>query len=227
MTEARWLACRDPEAMLDVARFGGSDRKLRLFALACVRVITDQLSRDESKAAVDAIERYAEGKATRADLQRAWNGALAALHDIIEDASEQRWYYVSEYAADAVALASNPELAENITGVAARCVHTLITAGDLSEEIVRDNEIARQTNLIRDIFGNPFRPVVFDPNWRTSTVVALARGIYDERAFDRLPILADALQDAGCVSDDILTHCRGPGPHVRGCWVVDLVLGKS
>jgi hypothetical protein len=66
-----------------------------------------------------------------------------------------------------------------------------------------------------------------DPSWITSTVVALARGIRKEGAFDRLPILADALQDAGCDSEDVLNHCRGPGPHVRGCWVVDLVLGKS
>lgn len=64
-------------------------------------------------------------------------------------------------------------------------------------------------------------------DWRTTTALALARGIYDERAFDRLPILADALQDAGCDSDDILNHLRGPGPHVRGCWALDLALGKE
>ena len=83
------------------------------------------------------------------------------------------------------------------------------------------------TRLIRDIFGNPFRPVTFDPRWQSETVVALATGIYAERAFDRMPILADALEDAGCDHADILAHCRGDGPHVRGCWVVDLVLGKS
>ena len=65
------------------------------------------------------------------------------------------------------------------------------------------------------------------PSWITSTVVALARGIHKEEAFGRQPILADALQDAGCTHEDILGHCRGPGPHVRGCWVVDLVLGKG
>ncbi|VTU00166.1 Uncharacterized protein (Fragment) OS=uncultured bacterium PE=4 SV=1 [Gemmataceae bacterium] len=81
--------------------------------------------------------------------------------------------------------------------------------------------------LIRDIFGNPFRPVAFDPEWRTSTVVALAQQMYDTRDFSAMPILADALQDAGCDSDDVLTHCRGTGPHVRGCWVVDAVLGKE
>jgi len=83
------------------------------------------------------------------------------------------------------------------------------------------------TELLRDIFGNPFRPVSFDPNWRTSTVVALAEGVYADRAFDRLPILADALEDAGCDHPDILAHCRGLGPHARGCWAVDLILGKS
>ena len=80
---------------------------------------------------------------------------------------------------------------------------------------------------LREVVGNPFRPVAFDPRWLTSTVVGLARGIYDERAFDRMPILADALEDAGCDDAHVLAHCRGDGPHVRGCWVVDLVLGKT
>ncbi|HJZ56598.1 MAG TPA: hypothetical protein VKE74_16650 [Gemmataceae bacterium] len=86
-----------------------------------------------------------------------------------------------------------------------------------------------QVQLLLDIFGPlPFRPVAVDPRWLTSDVVALARSIYDERAFDRLPILADALQDAGCENTDILGHCHDPQLfHVRGCWVVDLVLGKS
>ena len=87
-------------------------------------------------------------------------------------------------------------------------------------------ERAAQCALVRDIFGNPFRPVTADPSWLTSTVVQLAGGIDAERAFDRLPILADALEDAGCDSADVLGHCRGPGPHARGCWVVDLLLGK-
>jgi hypothetical protein len=84
-----------------------------------------------------------------------------------------------------------------------------------------------QCDLIRCILGNPFRPVALDPSWLTSTVIALARGVYADRALDRLPILADALQDAGCEEEDVLDHCRGGGPHARGCWVVDLVLGKS
>ncbi|MCE9568125.1 MAG: hypothetical protein K8U57_39485 [Planctomycetes bacterium] len=81
--------------------------------------------------------------------------------------------------------------------------------------------------MLRDIFGNPFRPVVLDPNWLTSTVVALARQMSESRDFTTMPILADALQDAGCDNDEVLAHCRGPGPHVRGCFVVDLLLGKA
>jgi hypothetical protein len=82
-------------------------------------------------------------------------------------------------------------------------------------------------NLIEEVFGNPFRHVTFSSEWRTDTAITLAQQMYDSRDFSAMPILADALQDAGCDSDDILSHCRGDGPHVRGCWVVDLVLGKE
>ncbi len=86
----------------------------------------------------------------------------------------------------------------------------------------------RACRLIRDIFGNPFRPVTFSPEWRTSTAVALAQQMYESRDFSAMPILADALQDAGCDNDDVLNHCRDEKQtHVRGCWVVDLVLGKG
>ena len=87
--------------------------------------------------------------------------------------------------------------------------------------------VAPLTTLLRCIFGNPFRPVAFAPHWRSETAVSLATGIYDERAFDRLPILADALEEAGCDNADVLAHCRGDGPHARGCWVVDGVLGRE
>jgi hypothetical protein len=89
-------------------------------------------------------------------------------------------------------------------------------------------ELEAICNLIRDIFGNPFRPAALNESWLTSDVVALAKGIYEERAFDRMPILADALQDAGCAVDEVLNHCRDAKQfHVRGCWVVDLLLGKG
>jgi hypothetical protein len=89
------------------------------------------------------------------------------------------------------------------------------------------NPLQEMCHLIRDIFGNPFRPATLDPAWRTDTAVTLAKQMYESREFGAMPILADALQDAGSDSEDVLDHCRGPGPHVRGCWVVDLVLGKE
>jgi hypothetical protein len=97
-----------------------------------------------------------------------------------------------------------------------------IRIGDAAEA----EEMPHLIALLRDIFGNPFRPLALKPAWRTSDVLALATGIYEEKAFDRMPILADALQDTGCDNDDVLSHCRGEGPHVRGCWVVDLILEK-
>jgi hypothetical protein len=110
----------------------------------------------------------------------------------------------------------------------------LLTSTDVRNDAVgvidlgKPSKVVAKLRLLRDIFGNPFRPVVFSPSWRTSTAVALARTMYDAREFSAMPILADALQDAGCDNDDILTHCRDANQtHVRGCWVVDLVLGKE
>jgi hypothetical protein len=89
------------------------------------------------------------------------------------------------------------------------------------------SEDAKLIPLLRDIFGNPFRPITLDPSWLTSTVLALAQQMYDARDFSAMPILADALQDAGCENSQVLEHCRGPGPHTRGCWVVDLLLKRD
>jgi hypothetical protein len=105
------------------------------------------------------------------------------------------------------------------------CMHALCGHDDY---VAGQGEVLFQTDLLRDIFGNPFRPVAFSPAWRTSDAVALARTMYESREFGAMPILADALQDAGCDNTDILDHCRDPKQvHVRGCWVCDLVLGKS
>src|SRR5207244_10594160 len=100
----------------------------------------------------------------------------------------------------------------------------------VAEEATRAAEEIAQANLLRHVLGNPFRRVSIAPAWlvwNDGTIPKLAQTIYDERAFDRLPILADALEDAGCDDAEILAHCRGPGPHVRGCYVLDLLLGKE
>jgi 3-deoxy-D-arabino-heptulosonate 7-phosphate (DAHP) synthase class II len=88
-------------------------------------------------------------------------------------------------------------------------------------------ERAANAELLRCVVGNPFRSVVFAPEWRSETVVRIADAIDADRAFDRLPVLADALEDAGCDAPDVLAHCRGPGPHARGCWVVNGVRGAG
>ena len=90
-------------------------------------------------------------------------------------------------------------------------------------------ECLAQCDLLRDSFANPFRPVSFDAawlRWHDRCVVKMAQSIYDERRFDELPILADALEEAGCGNEEILKHCRQPAEHARGCWVVDAILGK-
>jgi hypothetical protein len=112
-------------------------------------------------------------------------------------------------------------------------VDVAVSIAHRTEGVAADRD--RQTTILRCVFGNPFHPVAFSPEWRTDTALALARTMYVARDFSAMPILADALQDAGCDSDDnplpprggnLLDHCRGPGPHVRGCWVLDLVPGK-
>jgi hypothetical protein len=104
-------------------------------------------------------------------------------------------------------------------------IHALTAPGGLVNGTA---EQAGQAKLLRDIFGNPFRTVAFDPAWRTDTAAVLARQMYEGRDFGAMPILADALQDAGCDSEEVLSHCRDPKQvHARGCWVVDLVLGKE
>ena len=126
---------------------------------------------------------------------------------------------VAHYACHAKVQAASPVGADRSAG------------GIATRDEAEREEWAAQAALLRDIFGLlPFRPVTIAPAWaiwNDATVVKLAQGIYDDRAVGRLPILADALEEAGCDNADILTHCRQPGPHVRGCWVVDLLLGKS
>ena len=115
--------------------------------------------------------------------------------------------------------------------IQANIVHDLLAviqqASSGSEAVLSVSGVISAAIVLRDIFGNPFRPVTIDPAWLTATVVSLATAIYDERAFDWMPILGDAMEDAGCSSREILDHCRQPGEHARGCWVVDLVLEKS
>ncbi|MCI0462153.1 MAG: hypothetical protein L0Z62_34815 [Gemmataceae bacterium] len=88
-------------------------------------------------------------------------------------------------------------------------------------------ETTAQSVILREVFDNPFRPVALAADWRTPAAIAVARSMYEEHRFDEMPLLGDALEEAGCTDAQILTHCRQPGEHVRGCWVVDLILGRE
>jgi hypothetical protein len=223
MTEADWLAATDPMPMLAFLEGKASDRKLRLFAVACCRRIPIIDSHDHGVAALDLAERLAEGRATNAERRqmrvslmnpRPW---IAVLLDILSGSAST----AASRTCQAVSVVQ--ALSEGALGRASG----RRTSGNPAWRRAVNNELAALTAPLRDIIGNPFRPVAVDPSWGTFTVVALARQMYESRDFTPMSILADALQDAGCDHLDILDHCRGPGPHVRGCWVVDLLLGKE
>ena len=225
MTEKEWLKCPDLDKMLGYIdgtpsgsrKSGGkaSKRKMRLFAVACCRHVWDLITDKRHRNAVEASEAYADGLIRQKELVQK---RMAAYRP------------GANYPHKAAEAVAQPKMA-------ARYVAMLIneTLAHPSWYLRPRNEIAYQSfvnwtfepNLLREIMGNPFRPITVDPAWLTATVKQLAEGIYEERAFDRMPILGDALEEASCSNADILNHCRQPGEHCRGCWVVDLLLGKN
>jgi hypothetical protein len=231
MTEKQWLACTDPRPMLVFLREKASDRKRRLFAVACCRSIWGMLPDERTRNAVILSEQFADGLATKEELEAVWKETWdivdawdnAAREAEAEGTAHMVW--AKDMAARAAAFAVDADFPE-LAAVAGE-------AGILANQIKKGRQAAEDEEqdvlllLVRDIFGNPFRLITLNTYWLTPKVVALAQAIYDDRAFDRLPILADTLEDAGCNQADILGHLRGPGPHVRGCWAVDLLLGKS
>jgi hypothetical protein len=254
MTEAEWLACTDPTPMLGFLRGKASERKLGLFAVACCRRIwhllvpgslkavevaeryADGLATEEELSVegdadyilvrltdIANVDDGLEAKSTREQLEQyrailrssginanaASHAADAALAAVEAANSVIGCYYPSSYHSAAQAMSQ----AQPVSWDEAKAI-------EHAEGII-------QTGFLRDIIGNPFRPATVDASWlmwKERTIVNLARGIYEERAFDNLPILADALEEAGCTNLEIVNHLREPGPHVRGCWVVDLLL---
>jgi hypothetical protein len=215
MTEAEWLICRAPLAMLDYLdslQGKPSERKLRLFACACVRRLGNLLVGTRTWAALEAAEAFSEGKVSARDMEVTWSGGVLFAEE--NPAKEAAW------AADAA----------GYIDAASAAVEAAASAANAVRHATGGNEGPAQCRLLRDIFGNPFRPVGVEPAWLAwgrGVIVSLARAIYEERSFERLPILADALEDAGCTSATILGHCRQGGEHVRGCWLVDALLGAG
>jgi hypothetical protein len=206
MNEAEWLACGDPGRMLAWLGDEPGGRRLRLFACACCRrnwPLFGDFPRHQQ--VVEDLERWADGVEPADGVE----AILGRVEGPIASFPVTR-------ALRAAGL-PDPLLAAN--RAACELVFAAAPASDLA------GARAAQASILRDIVGNPFQPAVFDPRWRTADVTALARRIYEDRTFDRLPVLADALMDAGCDSDAILDHSRLPAGHARGCWVLDLALG--
>jgi hypothetical protein len=222
MTEAEWLACTDPKSMLKFLRGKASDRKLRLFACACCRRAWHQLEQwfDPPMAAsmeetVRRAELYADGHTTRDEMlqaQAGWDASGYELGYAFYDCAGKR-----------------AELLE----VPARVAHALTEL-----ELPIEPERAAQVDLLREVIGNPFRrPPKLNRSWlgrKDSAVRRLAQTAYDDRTLpagsldpSHLAVLADALEDAGCDNAEMLGHLRGPEVHVRGCWAVDLLLGRE
>jgi len=211
MTEAEWLAFDDPiSPMLAFLDGKASDRKLRLFAVACCRKVWDSLTDERSQKAVEIAERFADKCASEDELHVAREESNA-VRQAAYDGLEAHWSQENN---------DQCNFADYAADVAAPDAYTAARSAE--------NKWNLNSDLLRDVFGPlPFRPITIDRTWLSSAVTALAQAIYDERAFDRMPILADALEDAGCTNQDILQHCRSGGEHVRGCWVVDLLLAKE
>jgi hypothetical protein len=221
VTEQEWLHADDPAPMLIYARVKVSERKMRLFAVASCRRLGPLLKDPRITTALDVAERYADGAATPADLESALQGATKAQR------AQRRKALLFAYAA--VMDACGPGglgAAEKAAWAEAAATDARVTYGERVRR-TRPDLYAALAALLRDIMGNPFHSVAFDPSWLTPGVARLAQTIYDARAFDRMPDVADGLDEAGCTNQDILDHCRSGGEHARGCWVVDLLLGKS
>lgn len=233
MTETEWLECTEPTPMLEFLRDIATERKLRLFNVACCRLIGELITDATSQRALDVAERFADGQATENERATFSGGRYfesKSLSCCLESATSAVGWAVAR-----PLTATEADYCQSHAKAA--CIHDAADKGLWVFDGENDYMVVTQpfrekannehSALLRDIFGNPYRPVTIDPRWLTSTVMDLAQVIYDEKAFDRMPILADALMDAGCDNEEIIAHCRGEGPHVRGCWIVDLLLGKE
>lgn len=229
-TEAEWLASNDGKAL--AKRWGSrfSERKARLLMLACCErhghLLTEPALRDAAEALAAhyadplGAERPFDEQDTRAQYSRV--DAFTYRDDIAGGEPGFLFY-----------LACGLKVAVKPTAMAAADEYALPLVVDCMASILGGipepaaEERAQQAVLVREVLGNPYRLVFIRPEWRTSAALELAAEMYRSRDFSAMPILADTLQDAGCDDAELLSHCRGPGPHVRGCWAVDGVLGKG
>ena len=211
--EEHWLNCRKPERMIEFLGERGSSRRWHLFACACCWRILPLLTDDRSLHAVGVAERLAEGQVEPS--------AVRDAREMAELARIEAWqafyrpgvqHNLSALAAASCCLGSPRQTWKHAADAT--------PAGGLEER-------RSQCQLLRELFGNPFRPFVFDPGWNTPAVASIAAQIYEREAWEDMPVLGDALEDAGCGHEEALRHCRGKDVHMRGCWVLDEILGKK
>jgi hypothetical protein len=232
MTPSEWNACTEPEKMLAFLRDSGraSERKLRLFAVACCRWIWPLLTVERSKRAVQLAEEFAEGLVGKAALAPSRNELRA------KDRADMRAFVFGTprpqgdpghaAAAWGAAWDASRECLRAIGWEAARHVSRAVEVAHEFSGLPHGGR-SDQASLLRCIFGAlPFRPVAW-LTWNGGTVRPLAESIYERRASEEMGVLADAWEEAGCHDAEILAHCRGPGPHARGCWVIDVVLARQ
>jgi hypothetical protein len=243
MTEAEWQSCSNPAVMLQFLGGKASERKRRLFLVACCRRIEPLLNDERSRRLIAVSEQYADGAADLGDLLAAWEEAEEARRAVFEAGTGRGEVTAAEaasglgqelrdvagagYAALAAGIAARRKAAvcwwENENRV--RLGQRRAVIGD-----VYAKERQAQADILRELFGDLFHPPALDAAWMAwngGAVRKIARTVYDGRRFADLPVLADALEDAGCTNRDLLDHCRGGGEHLRGCWLLDLLLGKA
>jgi hypothetical protein len=231
MTEAQWLSCSELEPMLDflLDSAGVSDRTLRLFMAACCRRVWHLLLDPVCREAVEVAEQFAEGSADPLRLDEAQSRA----HECAADLSVGPYKEAAE-AADWAAWPDAGEAAALVSEATSRALGWE-SAGSNGEFLWREGRVRAEQRshcaLLRELVGPlPFRALTINSawlRWNHGTVPAIARRIYEERVFHDMPILADALEDAGCTDAALLDHCRAGVEHVRGCWAVDVLLGKG
>jgi hypothetical protein len=228
--ERTWLTTTTPNSLLRTLRGKRLPRQRRLFAVACCRRVLDRITHPACRRAVEVAERFADGVAGREELESAYRAAQEVAMGLAEKA-RQAPPADQPAAWDVWRLAYAAQLTCGASGMDEVSAEVIKWAAHVSEGRWEEERQAH-CDLIRDLFGNPFRPRPAVARawlaWGGGTVPRLARALYDERAFEQLPVLADALEEAGGTgleTFEILEHLRTPGPHARGCWALDLLLG--
>ena len=223
MTEQEWLECTDPREMVRFVRPTTGARKLRLAGCACVRLAWVWATDEPLSTAIESAEGFADSSVTKAALRRARQEVRKQRYDLGGTDANSRPIWTAYWLAEVLAT-------ENAYGSVIDEMHLFSTSLQFQQEA----QWATVRALLRDIIGTWWKRVPMNPDWVTPTVRSLAHAAYDDRilpsghfGLDRLAILSDALEEAGCTSVAILDHLRSPGPHARGCWAVDLLLGKE